>query len=171
MGKRIVLGVIVFFLLVLTMVIFKSKWIMENQFLQEKMMMMEKQEMQMAKDGMMKMEGLVGGTWMWEMTVGADKKVVKPKVAEFGVMFAADGKVSVMTDCNDSTGTYTVTGDALSFGEFMGTKKYCEGSQEEAFTKMLMGTEASMMDENGSLMLMTEDGSTVYLNRSAEPTV
>lgn len=176
MGKKIVLGVIVFFLLVITMVLVKSKVVYRNQVFQEKMAMMEEMKktgvgMMMPADEQMMMAApaLVGTTWVWTSTVGEDDKSVKPKQAgAFKLMFGADGQVSAMTDCNSFSGSYAVMGDKLMFGDMMGTKKYCDGSQEEDFTKAVVGSEAYTL-ENGTLVLKLKgDAGMVYFSPLAE---
>jgi|GEM_PF-4697131 len=176
MGKRIVLGVIVFFLLVIAMVIMKSKVVMENRFFQEYSMRMEKQSMGMMmgeKDdmGMMKQAMLVDTQWVWDRTVSADEKALKPKrVDKFMLWFGSDGKLSGKTDCNDFMGSYQANGDKLAYGDFVGTKKYCEGSQEEVFTKAVTDSDSYMIDKDGMLVLMMgEDGGMMYFSAAAKP--
>ncbi len=174
MGKKIVLSVVVFFLLVLAMVIVKSKAVYRNQFFQEKAMMMEEMKkngmaMMPANNNMMAAPKLFGTTWVWTSTVGEDEEMTKPKQAgAFKVMFGADGNVSAMTDCNSFSGSYALMGDKLMFGEMMGTKKFCEGSQEEDFTKAVLGSESYKL-ENGTLVLMMKgDAGMVYFSPMAE---
>lgn len=156
------LGVIVFFLLVLSMVILKSKVVMENQFFQAQRMKID----EMRKGGMMtgdnnKMmaaKGLAGTTWVWTMTSAEGVKDVKPKQAgKFTLMFGADGRVSGMTDCNSFAGSYKMMGDKLMFGELMGTKKFCDGSQEEVFTKAVVGSDSYKIEADGTMVLMMKD--------------
>lgn len=169
MGKRIMLGVIVFFLLVLSMVILKSKVVMEKQFFQAQRMKFE----EMRKGGMMTGSGkmmaqpaLSGETWVWTMTSAEGVKDVKPKQADkFTLMFGADGRVSGTTDCNTFAGSYKVMGDKLMFGELMGTKKFCDASQEEVFTKAVVGSESYKIEEDGTLVLnLKDDAGMVYLS-------
>lgn len=161
MGKRIMLGVIVFFLLVLSMVILKSKTVWENHYLQSQRMKLEEMRkggMMTGGNKMMAQSSLSGATWVWTMTSAEGAKDVKPKQADkFTLMFGADGRVSGTTDCNTFAGSYKVMCDKVMFGELMGTKKFCDASQEEVFTKAVVGADSYKIEEDGTLVLMMKD--------------
>lgn len=100
------------------------------------------------------------GTWMWQKSVMGDGSVVAPKKAGvFALMLSADGKASGKTDCNGFGGEYMVGSDGiLSFGPFMSTLMYCEGSQEGQFSGPLAKAVKYSFDPQGNLVVGIEGG-------------
>lgn len=103
--------------------------------------------------------------WEWTSAEYADGSIVTPKTpGVFGVTFSKDGTFSVATDCNRAGGSYTSTGDALTFGNMFSTKMYCEGAQEEVFTALLSDVTEYHFTGKGELILgLKSDGGTVTL--------
>lgn len=100
------------------------------------------------------------GTWEWQKTLKADGTTVLPKKSGiFMLTFAADGNVSGKTDCNGFGGTYKLGSDGvLTFGPFMSTLMYCEGSQENEYNTTLAGASRSTIDGNGNLVITVDKG-------------
>lgn len=100
------------------------------------------------------------GTWMWQKTVVGDGTVIVPKKSGvFALTLSADGKASGKTDCNGFGGEYTVGSDGiLSFGPFMSTLMYCEGSQEAQFSGPLAKANKYSFDTNGNLTIGVDGG-------------
>lgn len=97
---------------------------------------------------------LMTKTWKWEKTEYSDDTLVEPtKESAFALTFKQDGKVMIQTDCNAMSSTYQLDGSKLTFGEIMSTKKYCEGSQENEFAKMLKEIVTFFFTEEGVLIM------------------
>lgn len=82
------------------------------------------------------------------------------------IQFSADGKATGNGSCNQFSGTYTQTGNQLSFGPIMSTKKAClELHTETAFFETL-GRTRSFEGEHMKLVLKSETGEVLLsLNR------
>jgi heat shock protein HslJ/membrane-bound inhibitor of C-type lysozyme len=100
------------------------------------------------------------GTWMWQKTMMDDGSVITPnKPGVFALTLSADGKASGKTDCNGFGGEYMVGSDGvLSFGPFMSTLMYCEGSQEAQFGGPLAKANSYLFDAEGNLIINVEGG-------------
>lgn len=103
---------------------------------------------------------LLIGTWMWQKTTMKDGSVTTPKKpGVFALTFAADGKVSGKTDCNGFGGEYRVGSDGiLTFGPFMSTQMYCEGSQEAQYSAVLAKAFKYSFDAKGALTITVDGG-------------
>ena len=97
--------------------------------------------------------------WVWKTTVLADGTVISPKKADaFAMTLGTDGRVQGTTDCNGFGGEYVFGSDGIiSFGPFMSTQMYCEGSQEQDFTKYLMDGTQMKIDTTGNLIISIKD--------------
>ena len=95
---------------------------------------------------------LSGTTWT-VTTVGGDfVDANSPPTIDF----AADGKVSGTTGCNQYSGTYEVNGNEIAVGLLAMTMMLCEGSigeQETLFGPALQGATTWAIDETGMLLL------------------
>jgi heat shock protein HslJ len=83
------------------------------------------------------------------------------------IEFGKDDKVSGTGGCNDYTGTYSVDGEALTFGPLAGTMKACsepEGvmEQETAFMGLLQSAAGYKLD-GGQLHILNDKGHLVIL--------
>lgn len=108
---------------------------------------------------------IVGQTWMWERNIiGGDGVVPVAKPGKFSITFGADGRLSGATDCNGFGGEYKIGSDGIiSFGPFMSTLMYCEGSQEQDFTSSLAQATRMTTDADGNLVLILGDTSNVMV--------
>lgn len=103
--------------------------------------------------------------WMWVKTLMNDGKITTPKKPEaFSLTFKADGSFSASTDCNGVGGSYKVTGKNIVFTKIMSTLMYCDGSQEQEFTKSLNEIQSYMFTSKGELvfMLKMDSGTMVF---------
>lgn len=102
--------------------------------------------------------------WTWKETVYTDETTLVPKQSDaFTLDMQKEGLVSITTDCNNGGGTYTSGDGALTFGEIITTKMFCEGSAEQEFMSLLVETEGYAISDDGELELTLKDGSgTVY---------
>ena len=108
-----------------------------------------------------------GPTWVWGETRMSDGKVVRPsKPGMYSIWFnSAEGKLEGKTDCNGFGGSYTAgTGNKLSFGPFMSTLMFCEGSLEAEFSKMVTDSNQYTFTPTGDLVLMLkfDSGSVIF---------
>ncbi len=93
-------------------------------------------------------------TWYWVKTVYNDDTVhtpVKPDV--FSLTFTQDGRLMVTTDCNTMRGSYRVDEHRIQFEQMLSTRMFCEGSQEQQFSKMLEGVNSYFFTNRGQLVL------------------
>lgn len=107
-----------------------------------------------------------GPTWVWQETRMNDDSVVYPKKpGEFSLTFdSAKGQVFAKTDCNNFSGSYTAGSvNVLTFGPFLSTLKYCEGSQEPEFSKMVSEANQYTFTPEGDLVLMLKFDSGVII--------
>jgi heat shock protein HslJ len=104
-------------------------------------------------------------TWVWVGARFADGTELVPRRADaFTLTFGADGRFSATTDCNRLGGTYTTTGDALTFGDVFATRMFCEGSQENEFSALLDAVVRYRFTARGQLLLaLDSDSGTVEL--------
>lgn len=92
--------------------------------------------------------------WEWVKTQMNDGKITTPnKPGVFSVTFKKDGSVSVGTDCNSMGGKYTTKGNIITFNQMMSTMMYCEGSQEQEFSKTLGEVGSYLFTSKGELVL------------------
>lgn len=104
-------------------------------------------------------------TWTWINTIYGDGKVVTPKVAKkFTITFKKDKTFSATTDCNGVGGEYKVVDNKITLTKMMSTLMYCEGSQEQEFSKMLDQTDGFMFTSKGEMVLLLkyDSGSVIF---------
>ncbi|MCI0597760.1 META domain-containing protein [Candidatus Parcubacteria bacterium] len=113
-------------------------------------------------------ERLTKSSWQWKETVYSNDETVRPKnPAQFQLTLGEDGRFSAMTDCNNLLGTYDADGSEVEFEDIASTKKYCEGSQEAAFTTMLSQAQGYLFNSAGHLVLVMrlDSGSIIFTPR------
>jgi heat shock protein HslJ len=113
-------------------------------------------------------EAALTGTYWRAVTIDGSPVAQLPKKREAHMMFSAEGKrVSGSTGCNRFTGTFTQTGDSLSFSPLAVTKMACPPAliaQERAFLAALQATTAmhladktlELKDASGKVRLRLE---------------
>lgn len=108
-----------------------------------------------------------GPTWVWQETRSAEGSVTRPqKTGEYTITFEVSGKVLGETDCNNFSGSYTASaGNVLTFGPFMSTLMYCEGSQETEFSQAVSNSSQYTFTKEGDLVLMMKEGGTVHFKK------
>lgn len=103
--------------------------------------------------------------WVWVKTLMNDGKVTLPKKPDvFTLTFKTDGSFGATTDCNGVGGNYKVTGKNIVFTGMISTLMYCDGSQEQDFTKSLGEVQSYMFTSKGELvfMLKVDSGTMVF---------
>ncbi len=107
---------------------------------------------------------LVGSQWELDSVFAGDAVSSTVAGTEVTMILADDGSVSGSSGCNTYSGTYTVDGDALSFGPLAGTKMACAEdvmAQETAFLTSLAevagsaieGSRLTLLDGSGAPLL------------------
>lgn len=92
--------------------------------------------------------------WNWINTIYNNDTMVVPKISKkFMLTFKSDKTFSVTSDCNNIAGEYIVSGQKITFTKMISTMMYCEGSQEQNFTKMLGEVQSYMFTSKGELIL------------------
>lgn len=92
-------------------------------------------------------------TWTWIKTLYNNDTTLAPKKAKaFTLTFKKDGSFSATTDCNSMSGSYTIKGSQVSFGNIASTLMYCDGSQEGEFAKMLQEVQSYHFTSKGELI-------------------
>lgn len=105
-------------------------------------------------------------TWAWISTLYNDGKSVIPKKAKaFTLTFKKEGTFSATTDCNSMSGTYSIKGNKISFGQMASTMMYCDGSQESEFAKMLQESQIYHFTSKRELVFDFKFDSGVFIFR------
>lgn len=103
-------------------------------------------------------------TWNWVRTTYNNDTTITPKTNKFALTLKADKTFSATTDCNGVGGEYTVNGNKITFTKMMSTLMYCEGSQEQDYSKMLGQVQSYMFTSKGELIfdLKLDTGSMIF---------
>lgn len=104
-------------------------------------------------------------TWVWIYTLYNDDREVRPRQeGTFTLELGEDGRFSATTDCNSTSGNYTVDGTEISFSEIQSTLMHCEGSQEAEFISSLEEVQRYRFTSRGELVfdLKFDSGSVVF---------
>lgn len=94
----------------------------------------------------------------------------RPAASEPNLTFHPDGRVSGSDGCNRISGSYERKGDAIHFGQMIGTQRACPGTAEidKAFRDALTSA-ASLRLSGGSLELFDAGGTEVAAFTSRAP--
>jgi heat shock protein HslJ len=104
-------------------------------------------------------------TWTWVHTIyNNDTRLTPSNPSAFTMMFMNDKTMAFTTDCNDLRGSYSLDDRKIQFGSMTATRKYCDGSQEQAFTKMLGSIGSYFFTAKGQLVmeLKYDSGSAIF---------
>lgn len=114
---------------------------------------------------------LVSYEWIWQKTEKGIRPVTDPnlivypkKPGAFVATFSKDGKVHMRTDCNTLNSSYSLDKNKMTFGSFMSTMMYCEGSQERDFSKTISSGKVFYvgLDNNNSILVLTSDQTILF---------
>ncbi len=106
--------------------------------------------------------------WVWETTyegAGPDAKVLKDtpkKPSKFSLRFFENGTFSATTDCNSMSGKYVKDDFTLSFSEVVSTLMFCDASQEQIFSNLVLSTPGKLSRNFDSLMLETDTHTIIF---------
>ena len=92
-----------------------------------------------------------------------------PEGVTVTIAFAPDGKVSGNSGCNRFMGSYTLSGEGLSFSDMAVTRMACPSPQmatEQRFLDLLKKITRATPGENAQLRLMAGDEQAMVLDRA-----
>lgn len=113
-------------------------------------------------DGKDKYSPLFGTSWVWVSSTASGSTSAAPTGGKFVLSFGEDNRVNSTTDCNGMGGNYTLgASNSMSFGPFMSTKMFCEGSRESEYSSSLMKT-SSYKVEGTNLILVNASGTMIF---------
>jgi heat shock protein HslJ len=92
-------------------------------------------------------------TWNWTQTVYNNNTSITPKADKFSLTFKTDNTFSATTDCNGVGGEYAVNGNKIEFSKMISTQMFCEGSEEQDYSKMLSQVQSYLFNSKGELIL------------------
>ncbi len=107
--------------------------------------------------------GLTGKAWQWTaMTekVPASQSVV-PDPQNYTVEFKGDGTYALKADCNQGSGAYTTSGNALTLEQGPMTLAACPPESQDAIYLQRIFLTDSYSIANGELTLNQSDGGTM----------
>lgn len=108
-----------------------------------------------------------GRTWVWTKTTMHDGAITEADTAQsFSLTFAADGSVSMTTDCNSGGGNYALFREAgIQIGPMATTMMFCEGSGEGEFNRQISLVDSYVLiDDNLYLLLPVDSGSMEFIS-------
>lgn len=92
-----------------------------------------------------------------------------PEGVTVTIAFAPDGSVSGNSGCNRFNGSYTLSGEGLSFGSMAVTRMACKGAgmqTEQRFLDLLTKITRATPGDNAQLRLMAGDDQAMVLDRA-----
>jgi heat shock protein HslJ len=93
-------------------------------------------------------------TWNWiDVTYNDGTRIPAKDPSQFKLDFKEGGTFSASTDCNGIGGNYSISSSSLSFSDMLGTLMYCQGSQEQDFTRALSRVAGYHFTSKGELIL------------------
>jgi heat shock protein HslJ len=100
----------------------------------------------------------MGTTWRWEKVSASNGRSESPKAPDkFVLSFAADGKLSSSTDCNNLTGAYSADESRLSINSLAGTRMACADSQEATYSTALAAAAAYVISGETLTIRLRDD--------------
>ncbi len=104
-------------------------------------------------------------SWVWVSSTIANTTTQAPNGEKFVLSFGEDNRVSSKTDCNGVGGSYTVgANNTLTFGPFMSTMMFCEGSKEQEYSSSLMKTTSFSITDK-VLTLTNASGTMMFIKK------
>ncbi len=105
---------------------------------------------------------LFGTSWTWISSTVNGVTTTAPQGGKFVLSFGEDNRVNSTTDCNGVGGKYTLgASSSITFGQFMSTMMFCEGSKEAEYSAQLMNTSSYTLD-GASLVLKNASGTMMF---------
>lgn len=73
------------------------------------------------------------------------------------------------SSCNAYSGSFTLKGSTIHFGDAIKTMRWCEGGGEETFMGMLGKVNKYSIDSDGKLLLLLDDIPMMRFKKTAKP--
>ena len=112
-------------------------------------------------------EEMVDTTWQWSAlteTMPAAQSVV-PNPENYTIVFSEDGNVAIQADCNMVTGTYEITGDALTIELGPSTMAFCgEESLDNLYVTLLDQVTSYELDGDKLVLNFGEDAGQMFFD-------
>jgi heat shock protein HslJ/uncharacterized membrane protein len=108
---------------------------------------------------------LLGAAWVVE-DIGGAGIIDRSRVT---LRFGDDGKVGGRASCNIFTGSYTLTGESLTFGKAASAMMACAPAlmeQERRFLDLLQSVHRFEISDSGALVLVTPDNRRITARRA-----
>ena len=106
------------------------------------------------------LEMLRDSQWRWLQTENAELSLVimAEQSEHFLLTFNPDGVLEVGTDCNQHSGQYTIDeAGALTISALMGTRMFCENSQENEYVAQLQAVTSAFIREEYLILPTAEE--------------
>lgn len=104
-------------------------------------------------------------SWVWTSSTISGVTSSAPVGGKFILSFEGDHRVRSTTDCNGIGGNYSLgLQGAVTFGQFMSTMMFCEGSQEATYSSQLTKT-VSYKVEGMNLILTNASGTMMFVKK------
>ncbi|NIN34520.1 MAG: META domain-containing protein [Gammaproteobacteria bacterium] len=84
------------------------------------------------------------------------------------INFSEDGRIHGLAGCNQYSGSYQISGELLSVGLLISTRRACPEAlmnQEAFFLELLQLATGFDFDEHGALIIKTKEGKTILIRR------
>lgn len=109
-------------------------------------------------------------SWQWEGTTTPVEEIAVASPGSYTLALLPGGMVQGKADCNRFRGTYTLEGQALTFGPFATTRMMCPpGSQSDAYLNQLAGAALVFTEgENMFIDLFADAGTMKFSRRLVE---
>lgn len=96
---------------------------------------------------------LTSKTWTWIETSYNNDTQLRPNQPDAFSLTFNDDSVAITTDCNSMRGRYVADANRLQFHQMIGTRMFCDGSQEHDFAVMLDAVQGYLFSDQGDLVL------------------
>lgn len=107
-------------------------------------------------------ETLIGSTWQWVHFTDPVQSFDVPNAENYTITFQRDGTVSIVADCNNASGTYTIDGSNLTIELGPMTLVGCPSdSLSDDYLKNLSFVQIFFFKDGHLFMDMMADGGTL----------
>jgi heat shock protein HslJ len=102
---------------------------------------------------------LTGITWQWVEFTSANETIFVTRPQNFTLTLVADGSLSLQAECNSGGGSYTLSGQHITFNDMMTTLMYCgDDSQDSLFLNLLSQVTSYVLEEGVLFLELPGDG-------------
>jgi len=108
---------------------------------------------------------LIGGVWkIRSIETAAGGVIGVTNTAGYTVSFGDGGKLAARADCNQCSGTYSITGDSITIGALACTKAFCGSSSYDTLYLDIL-THATSFGVQGVELTIDSPKGAVRMNR------